>query len=55
MLYKKVEKDSTLSPKKPKVEYLSPNLGKNQLKWKHIFKFHPKMTNTPLLDLFDSL
>lgn len=29
MLYKKVEKDSTLSPKKPKVEYLSPDLGKN--------------------------
>jgi len=37
MLYKKVEKDSTLSPKKSKVEYLSPDLGKNQLKWKFIF------------------
>ena len=37
MLYKKVEKYSTLSPKKPKVEYLSPDLDKNQLKVEFYF------------------
>lgn len=55
MLYKKWKKIQPFHLKKPKVEYLSPNLGKNPLKWKYIFKFHSKMTNTPLLDVFDSL